>query len=252
MVLTRKMSDISRILEEKLDAFKVSMLDDVRSEIDAHFENKKRQFDEHVKKVKDDLDSHKIDLEMRESLIAIQNHVKELQTETKRLREQNTTQGLELDDLQQYVRRQNLRIFGMEVDSNTTASVVEGKVRDFLNELDIPTDSLDRAHVVGKKKRKEDGSFTQPVIVRFTSFKNRTLFYKKRKEFKKKHKLGVSLDLTKNRLSLLNDARERINDVENVEFVYSDINCNLRIFTTSGNHIKFDSLCNLENVLANL
>ena len=111
---------------------------------------------------------------------------------------------------------------------------------------------MDRAHVVGKKKMKEDGTYTQPVIVRFTSFKNRTLFYKKRKEFKKKHKLGVSLDLTKNRLSLLSDARKRVEEIDGVEFVYSDVNCNLRLFTSAGDHLKFDSICNLENILANL
>ena len=76
-------------------------------------------------------------------------------------------------------------------------------------EVTIPDAVLDRAHRVIKK--------TNDVIVRFTTFRHRTLIYRKRKSLKRK---SVHLDLTRSRLQLLNDAKKVITNKDNILFCY--------------------------------
>ena len=78
---------------------------------------------------------------------------------------------------------------------------------------------IDRAHRVS---RTDD-----TVIVRFTTFRHRTMFYRKRKELK--NGVKVHLDLTKARLDLLIKASKYVKNLSNVDFVYADINCRLKI-----------------------
>ena len=66
--------------------------------------------------------------------------------------------------------------------------------------LPISEDSVDRAHRVGVPAKVKGNDRPQQVIVKFTSFRSRTIFYKSRKEVKDKENFGVSLDLTKTRL----------------------------------------------------
>ena len=85
--------------------------------------------------------------------------------------------------------------------------------------INISDACIDRAHRVS---RTDD-----TVIVRFTTFRHRTLFYRKRKELK--NGVKVHLDLTKARLNLLIKASKYVNTLSNVGFVYADINCRLKI-----------------------
>ena len=99
--------------------------------------------------------------------------------------------------------------------------------------MDIPDSSIDRAHRIGRIQ-KGNGKDIQPIIVRFTTFRDRTKFYKARK-------YGVSLDLTVDRLALLKDARKLVENEDGIRFAYTDINCKLRVLTKTGKHISFDS-----------
>ena len=79
----------------------------------------------------------------------------------------------------------------------------------------------------------------QPVITRFTSFRDRSKFYKARKNIKEALGYGVSLDLTSNRLKLPKEARNMVEEVDSICFACSDINCNLRVLTTNGKQLEF-------------
>ena len=68
------------------------------------------------------------------------------------------------------------------------------------------------------------------------------MFYNSRIE----PKVGVSLDLTKVRLEMLNNARERVKNISSIKFAYADINCTLRVLTESGHHTAFKSFDELE------
>ena len=61
---------------------------------------------------------------------------------------------------------------------------------------DIPDTALDSAHRIGKYD--PSGKNVRRVIVRFTTFRHRTMFYRARKNLSKN---GVYLDLTKERFT---------------------------------------------------
>ena len=67
----------------------------------------------------------------------------------------------------------------------------------------------------------------QSIIVGFTTFRNRTLFYTNRKDIKSGAR--NRLDLTKDRYNLLVSARNRINNSPEVNHVHADINCRLKV-----------------------
>ena len=91
---------------------------------------------------------------------------------------------------------------------------------------------IDRAHRVGKVVTTQGGVRKQVVIVRFNNFHIRTIFYKARKDMN----VSVSLDLAKDRLNLLEEARNKVGNLTFVKFVYADTNCSLHIFTDTKKH----------------
>ena len=80
----------------------------------------------------------------------------------------------------------------------------------------------------------------QDIIVRFTSFRYRTMFYRSHK--KVKGNARVRLDLTKKRYKLLNDATNYIEAFDHVNYVYADINCHLKVRFMSKEEKFFTSL----------
>ena len=105
-------------------------------------------------------------------------------------------------------------------------------------EVTIPDAVLDRAHRVSK--------INNDVIVRFTTFHHRTLFYRKHKTLKGK---SVHLDLTKSQLKLLNDARNLISSRSDIAFCYVDINCRCKVRYSDGKELFFESISDLEDIL---
>ena len=80
--------------------------------------------------------------------------------------------------------------------------------------VEIPDVVLDRAHRTSKANN--------DIIVRFTTFHDRTLFYRQRKKLNGK---SVHLDLTKSRLELLKESKKVVDDYDEVDFGYANINC---------------------------
>ena len=251
---TRSATDIGAIIESKFNAFKESLLEEFKAEFGTYIETEKKELTTFFESKKAELIDVSNQLEYSTSLAEIQKHVKKLQDENTAMKEDYGLLKRELDDLNQYVRRPNLRIFGVSVKRNENSVDVERVVKKIIedHEIDIPDSSIDRAHRIGKVKKYDDGSELQPIIVRFTSFRDRTRFYKARKDIKDSCKYGVSLDLTKTRLSLLNEARDYVKDVPGIKFAYSDINCNLRVFTSNGRHLLFESMCDLQLIISKL
>lgn len=126
------------------------------------------------------------------------------------------------DDLEQYSRRYCLRINGVKKDKNETAGDCLGKVLEISKSLDvdIKESDIDRAHRIGKKK--------EVIIVKFHSFSKRTALYRARKGNESTKSTKIHLDLTKQRLDLLDVAKKKIDAHKqtNVQFVFADINCN--------------------------
>ena len=110
-----------------------------------------------------------------------------------------------------------------------------------MDKLGVQTDDLifDRAHRVGRVKKDENGKvLPRLMIVRLSTWHDRTVIYRNRD---KKGKVRFFLDLTKRRYELKKLAINRTNDNSNVDFVFTDVNCNLVIKFKDGSFKFFNS-----------
>ena len=156
---------------------------------------------------------------------------------------ENLVQTLErkTDDVEQYGRRLCLRIDNIPIGEGENPKVIEQELQKEFADMgvELPVDAIDRAHRIGKKYDIEveevDGTTTevtkQQVIVRFSSWKYRTLVYRNRNKSKK---VRIKIDLTKRRLELLSYARDIMKGVEGIEYVFCDVNCRLNVKLSNG------------------
>ena len=117
-----------------------------------------------------------------------------------------------VDELEQYGRRVCLRIEGVEHQANEKSEEVLEKVVNIIKEpeTEILKSVLDRAHrIVPTHTDNNTGKKMQNIIVRFTTFRHRTLLYANPENIKSCAR--IRLDLTKDRYSLLVSARKRVN-----------------------------------------
>lgn len=113
----------------------------------------------------------------------------------KREREQIKDKYIELE---QYSRRNNVRIFGIPEDDNEE---VELKLINALSSknINIASDFIDRCHRVGHKKK----DLTRAILVKFTSYKYKSTLLKNRTRLQE---LRIKEDLAKERYELLKAA----------------------------------------------
>ena len=110
------------------------------------------------------------------------------------------------DKLQQYTRRENVRIFGIPVDSTETPEMTEKKTLELLNKTGVTVTESDisACHRLGKPS-----NGTRPVIVRFVSRRKRTEVMRKKKVLREKaEKIYINDDLTPLRSRLLKLVKE--------------------------------------------
>ena len=139
------------------------------------------------------------------------------------------------DAQEQYSRRSCLRINGIPKVENESSADCVTKVIEVCKDLNIKLEEsdIDRAHRVGKDRK--------TMIVKFYSFNKRTSIYKNRKKATNKN-TKIYLDLTKQRLKLLDEASDQITKDCNVEYVFGDINCNVVAKLKSGQYKFFDNI----------
>lgn len=131
------------------------------------------------------------------------------------------------DEIEQYQRRLCLRINGIELErggANESGDKCLEKVKKVFKELsvDVPDLVLDRAHRIGQFTEK-NGKRYRPMIVRFTTWRHRTAVYRARKN---SQKYKIHLDVTKNRLQLIDRANDMLKNIkEEGSFAFADINC---------------------------
>ena len=160
-----------------------------------------------------------------------------------------------IDDNEQYSRRTCLRINGIPYSGKETAEESLQKVKDEVAKLGVVCDAgdFDRAHRVGKPT---DGQGNQvgerQMIVKFSTFRARTMAYRNRKKAVGNHDGGVRfyIDQTKRRFQLKKKAVEYVQNKPQVDFVFVDVNCNLCIRLTNGQFKYFNSEEELVNLLS--
>ena len=88
----------------------------------------------------------------------------------------------------------------------------------------------------------------QSILVRFMTFRYRTLFYTNRKKIK--YGARVRLDLTRDHYNLLVSGRKSVNNYSDVYCAYADINCKLVVKLADESHTFFESMEELNGILS--
>ena len=194
------------------------------------------------------LDAISAELKSRDEKIAtLQNEVKELQTvisdmKVEKARKREKVEN-DLDEQEQYSRRNNLRVFLKVPESpeeNTTDLIIDhGKS---IGVALTPNDTS-RSHRLGKRAQGK----TRPVIVKFTSYWKRKEFFDNRKE----DDIFVAEDLTDRRSKFLYHARQLRRD-QKIEYCWTrDGNVFVKPLPDSNGQdqksVKIKSLHDLEN-----
>eukprot|EP00795_Rhopilema_esculentum_P004267 gene4268-20464_t len=112
-----------------------------------------------------------------------------------------------------------------EGESETSEMCLE-KVKNVFKELevDVPDAVIDRAHRIGSP-RNVKGKKIHQVIVRFTTWRHRTLVYRARK---KCPKYSIKLDSTKRRIDIIQKVTSFLKEKE-LGFAFADVNCRLSV-----------------------
>lgn len=124
--------------------------------------------------------------------------------ETQRI---NLLQRYDCDRLEQYTRRDNLRIFGIEEDPDEDEDVLQAKVIEVAAEVGVKLEANDIsiAHRLGRPDERG-----RPVIVRFCHRKKRNAVLGNKKELKKKQKkIFINEDLTPMKATMLKMVKEQ-------------------------------------------
>ena len=131
---------------------------------------------------------------------------------------------------------------------NESADDVLVKVKEIVRESNskISLNSIDRAHRIGKAVTNSNGKESQSIIVRFTSFRERTAFYRARKNID--NGLSIRLDLTRKRYNLLKTARKESERIPSVNYIYADINCRIKAKLMDDDEKFIESLADLKNL----
>jgi len=158
--------------------------------------------DKLVKKLADKLTTAVVEA-LSESLRAAQEEIKALKSEVSCLQEQLADTSLKQDDLEQYTRRVNLRVFGIpEKVGESTDTIVMQLLKDKLN-VDLPLERLQRSHRVGRKPEPDSQGRPRhrPIIVRFLSYRDKRQVFTNKKKLKDSG-IAIREDLTSNRLAV--------------------------------------------------
>ena len=116
------------------------------------------------------------------------------------LEDDNYRLSQEVDDLEQYTRRTNVRIYGVaEQPEENTDNIAVDFFKSELN-VDVASNDISRSHRVGKKS----GAKPRPIIVRFTKHNTKVAVMSRRRVLKeRKRPFNLQEDLTINRREIL-------------------------------------------------
>jgi hypothetical protein len=148
----------------------------------------------------------------------ISEHFQDMQQQFQALQQIVKDQSRQLNELQQYTRRNSLRVFGVpeqsEDQTENTDKILQNIFREKMG-VNIADSEICRTHRIGKRRRSPHnagkGATTvkpRPIIIKFTFYSaRRRVFLAKRKL--KGSRIVVREDLTAQNASLLRSTQER-------------------------------------------
>lgn len=148
---------------------------------------------------------------------AVKEITKEVMRHNNKLQRTFLTNKYDTDKLEEYMRRDNVRLTGIDEDEDEDETILETKVINVAAEIGVelgPRD-ISIAHRLGKP---ETGK-VRPIIVRLCHRKKKSELMKKKKELKgKPKKIYINEDLTPLRVSMLKMVKDH-SDVESATTV---------------------------------
>ena len=193
----------------------------------------------HTAELKRDIENLQLKLDVKNKLIeelndkvidVVQRNV-QLADELKLARENCDEK---IDDLEQYGRKNSLRVEGIEVSQNETNADLTIKVAKALNSLGAKVTSTDffRLHRSSGSRTTKDGRVVSQCIVKFNSWAARSRAYGTRfigtRTDRLKKPYFVRLDLTRRRLDLLMQAQNLLEDHPTTH-AFADSECKLAV-----------------------
>ena len=214
-----------------------------------------------------DLSRRQLTEHFEEKFNQLKMELSEARSENRSLRQKLAKSNLELDDLQQYGRRLNIRFEGIEFEEGETTAALFTKVKENLEKVNVNIVESDvvRLHRSSKPKIFE-GKRVAQTIVKFATWKTREKLHGINRQAKSVNaNFRVHSDLTPRRFQLMKDARERIDrelmrmhggkedikklrDEEKV-FAFTNINSDLRV-RAKGEVLRFHTHEDLEEILS--
>ena len=151
---------------------------------------------------------------------------------------------------EQYSRRSSLRILNIPLpEQKETADDCLVKVKALITESGAEIDSnlLDRAHRIGKVIHDRNGGpRRQAMIVKFSTWRDRTCFYRSRKNLAE---AKVHIDLTQTRFKLLKTCQAKVEANSKVDYVFADVNCSLCVKLANGKYEYFSNEHQLDTII---
>lgn len=150
--------------------------------------------------------SNMVMVKIGDKLQQLMDKCEALEKSNTRLKEENEELATSLDELQQYTRRNSLRIFGLKEEKNEN---VDQAVVNILNDklgVAISIDNIDRCHRLGAFR--PGSQKPRAIIIKFTSYRYRAKVFHEKKKLKGS---GITIreDLTRARMEILNNAYEQ-------------------------------------------
>lgn len=139
-------------------------------------------------------------LELQSKIDKLAKEVQESRNELETLRDFKQQAKRDTNNLEQYTRRNSLRIFGIPVTKNENTNEIVKELAATKLHIDLCPGDIDRSHRVGKAENN-----TRAIIVKFTRHDVKTNFLRARRALKGS-RVVIREDLTKTNQDLLKAA----------------------------------------------
>ena len=214
-VITKGDDTIREMIKDIFQQMKEEFLKSVSHRIDI-LEGKLFEKDKENESLRKKIAELETDIENRKSEIVEQKLEKE--NLVKQMEKNAEIADSKINDLEQYGRRNNLKINGLpesegDETAEMTADILIEKLNGVIGGLNLKPDDIDIAHRLGKKKRPKPNETVYPrrVIVKFHSRCKRDAILRNRKLFKGTD-IYVNEDLTKINQLVLSCVRKKMSD----------------------------------------
>ena len=196
-----------------------------------HEQRLTERFNESEKKLLDKISSLESTVAAKDKELSdLSAHVNRVESEVAVIRAANQHLMYKHDDLEQYGRRMNVRVEGIEWHEHETQQELKEKLEQSLRSIkvDVKEDTFIRFHRSGRPYTKNGKKYAQ-TIVRLSHWKQRLQAQKGKRIIREKSlPFHIVNDLTKRRYALLKTASSQLPERQDL-FAYADANCNLAI-----------------------